>query len=664
MGIKGSNNEPLKHLLNLPRFIKQLIAIMTDLSSCILCTWFAFFLRLDQFISIKGDALVPALFSIFLAIPIFWLLGLYRTVFRYSGMSIMFTVSLAMLVYGFLFFIIFGIYGFDGVYRSIGIIQPLLLFFAIAGSRLFIKYLLGENYFFNNKPKNLQRVLVYGAGKMGQHLTNSLRHNNEMEIVGYIDDDKRLHGQELSGKTIYSLSNLGKLIKSKKISYILLALPSIGRNRRNEILKSLKQHNIIVKNLPSVSDIVLGRVVLTDIKNFDGEEILDRKQVLPDMSLLNKNINLQTVLVTGAGGSVGSELCRQITKLNPLKLILLEINEYSLYRVYEDLKYLNENLKIVPLLLNLQDEKKVDEILKVFKVDTIYHAAAYKHVPLVEQNVCESVKNNIFSTLAVTKAAINQNVSNLVFISSDKAVRPTNIMGASKRLAELCVQGIYKKEENIKTKMSIVRFGNVIESSGSVIPKFKKQLKDGGPLTLTHPDVTRYFMTIKEAAQLVIQAGAMSKNCDVFVLDMGESVKIKDLIYRMIKILGLKVKDKENMDGDIEIKVIGLRPGEKLYEELLLGNDPQKTKHPKIQKAQDNFIPFRQLEIFLNDLKDVLDSTKVKETKDILEKIIQTYKSNSKIVDHFYEEQLIFKNNLKSSTTINSEKNKVINIKT
>jgi FlaA1/EpsC-like NDP-sugar epimerase len=300
---------------------------------------------------------------------------------------------------------------------------------------------------------------------------------------------------------------------------------------------------------------------------------------------------------------------------------------------------LNTNLKIVPLLVNVQDQNKVSEIFKTFKVDTVYHAAAYKHVPLVEENICEGVKNNVFATLAVVKAALSQSVTNFVLISSDKAVRPTNVMGASKRLAELCVKGLYHYEKNNQIKMSIVRFGNVLESSGSVIPKFKNQIKNGGPITLTHPDVTRYFMTITEAAQLVIQAGAMSDNCNVFILDMGKSVKIIDLIYRMISLLGLTVKNESSNKGEIEIKIIGLRPGEKLYEELLLGDDMQKTQHPKIQKAQDPFISFTQLETDLNILKTLLDNNKVDDVKKLLSRIVTTYKSNTKIVDHIYLEQ-------------------------
>ena len=649
-----------KSILNLPRFAKNIIVIIVDLNLCVLSTWFAFYLRLDQFISIQGAALTAVMVSVALALPFFWLLGLYRTIFRYSGLSIMFSVSIALLIYGFLYFLFFTVYGVVGIPRSIGILQPMLLFFSVVGSRLFAKYLLGSNYLFKNKSNFLKKTLVYGAGKAGQQLVSALENSNELEVVSFLDDDERLHGQVLQGQEIYSPLKIANLIKSKEPQLVLLALPSISRFRRNEILKNLSNYPLQVQTLPTVADIIQGRVNLSDIKDLDVDDILNRDQVFPNTKLLSKNITSKVVLVTGAGGSIGSELARQIVKLNPQKLLLLELNEFALYKIYEELKIVNENLKIIPLLINVQDHTKVNEIFKTFKIDTVYHAAAYKHVPLVEENISESIKNNVFATLVIAKAALFQSVENFVLISSDKAVRPTNIMGASKRLAELCVQGLYKNVKNNKSKMSIVRFGNVLESSGSIIPKFKKQIKDGGPITLTHPDVTRYFMTLTEASQLVIQAGAMSNDCDVFVLDMGDSIKIKDLIYRIVKLSGLSVKDENNKEGDIEIKIIGLRPGEKLYEELLLGDNPQKTQHPKIQKAQDPFIPINQLEVDLNNLRNLLDNNKVFDVKELLTKIVKTYQSNCAIVDHVYLEQSKLD---KSSFVPVDEGNKVVKIK-
>jgi FlaA1/EpsC-like NDP-sugar epimerase len=650
----------IKSILNLPRFAKKITVIIVDFSLCILCTWLAFYLRLDQFISIQGAALTAAIVSVSLALPIFWLLGLYRTIFRYSGLSIMFSVSIALLVYGLLYFLVFGVYGVAGIPRSIGILQPMLLFFAVVSSRLSVKYIFGGNYFFKDKSQFLKKTLVYGAGSAGQQLVAALANSNELKVVGFLDDDDQLHGQVLQGQEIYSSSKIADLIKSEEVQLVLLALPSISRFRRNEIIKNLNNYPLQVQTLPTVADIIQGRVYISDIKDLDIDDILNRDQVLPSTELLNKNITSKVVLVTGAGGSIGSELARQIIKQNPQKLLLLELNEFALYKIYEELKIANKNLKIIPLLINVQDQTKVNEIFKTFKLDTVYHAAAYKHVHLVEENISESIKNNVFATLAVTKAALSHSVENFVFVSSDKAVRPTNIMGASKRLAELCVQGLYQNAKNNKTKMSIVRFGNVLESSGSVIPKFKKQIRDGGPITLTHPDVTRYFMTLTEASQLVIQAGAMSKDCDVFVLDMGESVKIKDLIYRIVKLSGLTVKDENNKEGDIEIKITGLRPGEKLYEELLLGDNPLKTQHPKIQKAQDPFISFNQLEVDLINLRTLLDNNKVLEVKELLTKIVKLYQSNTVIVDHVYLEQSKLD---KSSLVSVDEGNKVVKIK-
>ena len=649
-----------KSILLLPRFTKQSIAVIVDLNLCILCTWIAFYLRLDEFIPIKGVPLIAAVISVVLALPVFWLLGMYRTIFRYSGLSIIFSASAALLVYGFLYFSVFGIYGVMGIPRSIGVLQPMLLFFAIASSRLFVKYLFGGNYLFKDKSQFLKKTLVYGAGSAGRQLVSVLANSDELKVIGFLDDDDGLHGQILQGQNIYSPLQISSLIKSKEAELVLLALPSISRFRRNEILKSLSKYPLQVQTLPTVTDIIQGRVSLSDIKDLDVDDILNRDQVLPNNELLIKNITSKVVLVTGAGGSIGSELSRQIAKLNPQKLLLLELNEFSLYKIHEELKIINENLKIIPLLANVQDQNKLSKVFKTFKVDTVYHAAAYKHVPIVEENISEGIKNNVFATLAVVKATISASVENFVLISTDKAVRPTNVMGASKRLAELCVQGIYQNAKNNKTKMSIVRFGNVIESSGSVIPRFKKQIKNGGPITLTHPDVTRYFMTLTEASQLVIQAGAMSKDCDVFVLDMGKSVKIKDLIYRIVQLSGLTVKDENNQEGDIEIKIVGLRSGEKLYEELLLGDNPQKTQHPKIQKAQDPFIPFNQLEIDLNNLKTIVDNNEVANIKKILSEIVKTYQSNSKIVDHVYLEQSKFD---KSSLISMDQENNEIKIK-
>ena len=632
------------------RYYKRVIVIFTDAILCVLCTWLAFVIRLEEFISLKDFNLYPAIISTIIAIPIFWLFGLYRTIFRYSGTSIILTILASTFIYGLLYFLAVGVYGIQStpnyigqtVPRSIGVLQPMLLFFAIIFIRLSVKFILINNSPFTSKSHNKKNVIVYGAGNAGRQLVVALENSPEFEVIGFLDDNDQLHRQIILGKVIYSPSKLEKLIKIKNVSLIFLALPTIDRKKRNKIIEKLNKYKLIVKTLPSISEIIDGRITVSDIKDLNIDDLLNREEVKPDLALLNKNINTKTVLVTGAGGSIGSELCRQIVKLKPNKLILIELNEYSLYKIFEELITLNKNLKIISLLVNCQDQKKLEKIFEKFKVDTVYHTAAYKHVPLVEENICEGVKNNVFSTYAIAKASVNKKVSNLVMISSDKAVRPTNVMGASKRLSELCMQGIYKYYNPI-TNFSIVRFGNVLESSGSVIPKFKNQIKLGGPVTLTHKDVTRYFMTITEAAQLVIQAGAMGKSSEVFVLDMGESVKIRDLINKMINLSGFTVKDKNNPHGDIKIKITGLRPGEKLYEELLIGDDPQNTDHLKIKKTNDPFIPFFKLEKDLINLKTILAENKVKEVKELLEKMVNLYKSNSKIVDHLYNEELTIK---------------------
>ena len=644
-----------KNLTYLPRYAKRALAIILDLGFCILCTWIAFYLRLEQFIKINDITIIAVVISISLAIPIFWLSGLYKTMYRFVGPSIILTVAIATFAYGLLYFSIIGIYGIHGIPRSIGIIQPLLLFLAISSSRVVISY----SFISDFSPKTKKNVLIYGAGSAGRQLYVSLENNPEMKVVGFLDTNKHFHKQTLLGQTVYDPSKIDKLIKKKNIDEILLAIPSISRKIRNQIIENLNKYQLTVKTLPSIQDIVNGKVSVSDIKDLTVEDLLNREQVQPDIELLCKNINSKVVLVTGAGGSIGSEISRQIVKLKPKKLILLELNEFALYNISEELKNTSQNLKIIPLLINVQNSTRVEEVFKTFNVDTVYHAAAYKHVPLVEENICESIKNNVFGTFLIAQIALKYDIESFVLISSDKAVRATNIMGVSKRLAEISIQALHNSQDK-RTKFAIVRFGNVLQSSGSVIPKFKKQIKKGGPVTLTHPDVTRYFMTITEASQLVIQAGSMSEGCEVFVLDMGESIKIKDLIYRIVKLSGLTVKDTKNPDGDIEISIIGLRPGEKLYEELLLGDNPQKTNHKKIQKAKDPFIPFDQLKIHLDKLNNLIENNRIVDVKDMLSRLVLSYQSNSKIIDHIYEEKLKNESKTILSSTVDDQENKVI----
>ena len=429
---------------------------------------------------------------------------------------------------------------------------------------------------------------------------------------------------------------------------MLLAIPSAGRRRRNEILRRIGQFPVAVRTLPALSDLADGRVTMSDLRDLDIDDLLGRDPVAPDHILLAKNITGKVVLVTGAGGSIGSELCRRIIRLAPRKLLLLEISEYALYAIHSELEEGSPDLPcgaggengIIPLLASVQDEERLSAIMRTWRPDTVYHAAAYKHVPLVEHNLAEGVKNNVLGTLTAAQAALENGVSDFVLISTDKAVRPTNVMGASKRLAEMGLQALFAvKATGAKTRLSMVRFGNVLDSSGSVIPRFRKQIRDGGPVTLTHRQITRYFMTIPEAAQLVIQAGAMAKGGDVFVLDMGEPVKIADLAKRMIELSGLSVRDTGHPDGDIDIVITGLRPGEKLYEELLLGDNPQSTMHPKIKRAQDPFIPWDRLEADLATLKTLLARNDVEAVRALLQKLVSGFAPVSEIADWVYTEQ-------------------------
>lgn len=634
-------------LLALPRYAKRIIVLIVDACICILTVWIAFYLRLGEFVSFSGNELWAVFFSVAFSIPIFVVSGLYRAIFRYSGWSAMFVVARAIAIYGLLYVSLITAIGVPGVPRTIGLIQPLLFFFAVGGSRGLIRYSLGGIYQSELQIAALPRALIYGAGNTGRQLGSAIEHSFEMRMAGFLDDDARLHGHVLNGQPIFSPEDLPDLIESKRITHVLLAIPSASRYRRNQILKNIGQHHVAVRTLPSLTDLAEGKVTTSDLRELDVDDFLGREAVMPNHILLAKKISEKVVLVTGAGGSIGSELCRQIVRLNPTKLLLVDVSEYALYSIHSELECCidshaeNANVLLVPLLASVVNEVRMNEVIDTWRPDTIYHAAAYKHVPLVEHNPSEGVKNNVVGTLVAAKAAIENGVSDFVFISTDKAVRPTNIMGASKRLAEMCLQSLfdYCKNDNV-TRLSMVRFGNVLGSSGSVIPKFRKQIRDGGPITLTHLDITRYFMTIPEAAQLVIQAGAMAKGGDVFVLDMGNPVKIADLARHMVELSGLTVRDNENPDGDIEIKITGLRPGEKLYEELLFGDDPKPTLHPKIQRAQDPFIPWEELKKDIDMLCTLADQNNIDVILCIMKKLVAGYKPNANIVDWVYVEQV------------------------
>lgn len=534
---------------------------------------------------------------------------------------------------------IFTAIGINEVPRTVGIIQPILLLLFVGASRALARVWLGDQYQTILKQASRPKVLIYGAGATGRQLVSAIANSHEMQVVGFLDDDDRLHGHVLNGQPIYNPADLAHIVATLTISDVLLAMPGISRKRRNEILSQIRTARVSVQTLPSVIDLAQGKVSVSDLRELDIDDLLGREPVMPNHILLAMNIRGKVVMVTGAGGSIGSELCRQILAVGPAKLLLIEQSEFALYAIHQELegRLSDDNAVLVPLLASVQDDDRMREIMSTWHPDTVYHAAAYKHVPLVEHNPAEGVKNNVFGTLSAAKAAAENGVSDFVLISTDKAVRPTNIMGASKRLAEMLLQAL--AATNPGTKFSMVRFGNVLGSSGSVVPKFRQQIRDGGPITLTHPDITRYFMTIPEASQLVIQAGAMAKGGDVFVLDMGQSVKILDLARRMVELSGLTVRDQDNNEGDIEIEITGLRPGEKLYEELLIGDDPKQTSHPRIMKAHEEFIRWEDLEGKLDALAIALSVNDVGVIRLMMEKLVSGYRPSEEIVDWVYLEQ-------------------------
>jgi FlaA1/EpsC-like NDP-sugar epimerase len=644
-----------KQLISLPRLGKQSLVLLVDAFSIALAVWLAYSIRLDRLHFPVGVELLVYGIPLVIALPIFVKMGLYRAVFRYAGQHALWSIARAVFFYGLIFFAVIFFWGSLGlpksnatIPRSLGILQPIILLVLIVLSRSLARVWLAGNASISKKTQ--QRTLVYGAGVSGVQIASSLQRSGQYYLVGYLDDDPQLRHKTINGLTIYGVDEIDVLINEYGVTDILLALPYIQQSRRNEILSDLRRFHVHVRSLPSMTDLAEGKVKVSDIRELDVTDLLGRNPVAPNKELFEKNIKNQVVMVTGAGGSIGSELTRQILSSRPKALILLEQSEFALYKLDAELRtrIKDEDLDtdLVSLLGNVCQYDWMKRICTTWQINTIYHAAAYKHVPIVEHNVIEGVLNNVWGTLNSARAAIETGVNQFILISTDKAVRPTNVMGASKRLAEMVLQAL-ANQAGVQTQLSMVRFGNVLGSSGSVVPLFRSQINDGGPVTITHLEVTRYFMTVPEAAQLVIQAGAMATTYSeedrgsVFILDMGQPVRIIDLAKRMIELSGFTIKDNQNPDGDIEISIVGLRPGEKLYEELLIGDNSMPTEHHKIMKAQEIFMSWVELEAELTLLHEKLNVGNVRDVYKSLSLIIPGFLPSEEIVDYFSKKREI-----------------------
>ena len=606
----------LQYLLNAPRPIKRLITAAYDAITIPLAIYAALALRHGELIvAINQAALITIAATTFLTLLIFTRTGLYRAVIRYMASKAFGTLAMGITVSA----LILATSSFitqANLPRSSIIIYWFTAFALLGSPRLFMRNIVAQ---LNSSPK--QAVVIYGAGNQGIALLNALTNNDAFRPIAFIDDNLRKQNTVIRGLKVYPPGEFLDLIQQVNISKVLLALGNTSTSKRKQLIENLSGNGVEILTTPAVQDIVSGKAKIEEVKEVEIEDLLGRDCVTPNSELLTSNIKDKVVLVTGAGGSIGSELCRQIIKQQPSQLVLVELNEFSLYSIEQELNnYCNAHpschTKIVSILGSVQKQNRLETIFKTFAVQTIYHAAAYKHVPMVEHNVVEGVRNNVFGTWYCAEAAIKAGVERFVLISTDKAVRPTNVMGASKRLAELVLQALSNRQSS--TLFCMVRFGNVLGSSGSVVPLFRRQIKAGGPITVTHPDIIRYFMTIPEASQLVIQAGAMGKGGDVFVLDMGEPVKITALAQKMIRLSGLTEKTVENPIGDINIEFSGLRPGEKLYEELLIGDNVEGSEHPRIMTANEVHLTWPETHNLLNRLDRACHEFKVEDVISLL----------------------------------------------
>lgn len=608
-------NNLLAKFLNAPRPIKRIISVGYDVAAISAAFYLAYVLRLSQLaFQFSLQELLCLLCTIAISIAIFIRMGLYRAILRYIPPQAIITILVGVIASSFAM-IATGFYLHAFLPRSVPIIYSFIALFLIGLPRFLFRNLL---QFFT--PKGNTNIIIYGAGESGHYLAAQLQKSTEYRPVAFVDDNEKLHKSNLRGIKVYSPNDLKNLVKKYQVNKILLALDHSSQQQTIRIVRDLEKLSVQVQAIPPLNDLINGTAKVDEFRSIQIEELLGREPVAPAASLLEINIINKVVMVTGAGGSIGSEICRQIMKSKPAALILFERSEFNLYKIHEELSEAtpDKSTAIYPILGSVNNEALLENVMKSFKVATLYHAAAYKHVPLVEYNILEGTNNNLFGTFKTAKAAIAAKVEHFVLISSDKAVRPTNVMGATKRLAELVLQAFATQKH--ETRFSMVRFGNVLDSSGSVVPKFREQISKGGPITVTHPDITRYFMTISEAAQLVIQAGAMAKGGDVFVLEMGEPVKILNLAQEMIFLSGKSVKSPQNPNGDIEIKFTGLRPGEKLYEELLIGNNCEGTSHPRIMRANESFIALDELLDYLAHLQQEISNFNASEVFELLKK--------------------------------------------
>lgn len=639
-------------ILKLPRVAKQALIFILDVLICALSVWFTFVLRLDRWDLLAENLIVTLISSIILSSALFTYFGLYKSVFRYIGTGSIRKIINVLLIYFFIYFLIFSVISINDVPRGVGIIQPMLLFTGVIVSRILIgRWLNNINILLDEKelPRKQIRLLIYGAGLTGRKFLASLQSDKKYLVVGFIDDDPTFYKCTINGVYVYqSDSDISTLCLRLKVAEVFLAFAPNEKKSRNHAILKLENCRVRVRLVPH--DFLVdsqGFLNKNNVTDLDVEDLLGRSSIPPDPILLNKNILNNTILVTGAGGSIGSELSKQIFNLSPKILILLDHNEHSLYLIYEQLRQMQREAKqmaiplidqnkedfslvrLVAVLGSVCDEPFLTALFNTYKPNVVFHAAAYKHVPLVENNLIEGVRNNVIGTLTCARVSRASEVESFTLISTDKAVRPTNIMGASKRIAELVIQSMAASEfiKPNRLRFSMVRFGNVLGSSGSVMPLFKKQINSGGPITLTHPEVTRYFMTIQEAVELVLQASSMANGGEVFILDMGEPIRIKDLAIKMIHLSGYLIKDERSPDGDIEIKVIGLRPGEKLYEELLIDGNPSSTRHPKIMMATEEMIKSQDLDIYLGRLLTALSLRDELLTLDLLKILVPGYHS-------------------------------------